>query len=1655
MAYLFPRNTVGFSTIESLLINSLEIQTQSSGGFKIYSNDPTTPLFTVDGITGTITTSGTLKVLGTAEFKETNISKTTQSLLELADNNATDTYDIGLMGQYNAGAGDVYTAAYRSGTDPARRWFFVNNVMATPPIFNLPGITTANFTGIVCNTTATNNGTVGAPAYAFYGDSDTGLYLITTNSLGITAGGVLGASITNTGAAIDIKFAVSATLYYGAQATLNDRVSVAGGGITTGSLTLQSSGLADKWVRYMSTNPAAAYSGTAFSYGAASHYFITNSAANYLISYTTENVTNADAPDYRHGSKVNLLTLNTSSISTTVPYKSAYNTNNAATPTYTFSTAPTTGIYQATANSLSFSATGTMVMDLYSTYITATQQIRAITGVLGTPAYSFTGATTTGLYRDAGLGIENVSFALGGVLAGKIVLNAGNNPQIQMGLGNLTYPPYAFGTTGAGIFSPQVGGATQGLVAIVSNGENVWTFKNRLGVTAMGAGNHQCLNTLDFIPNTTVLTARFDPTSSKIKTLCAQTASINGYNLIDSSVLLFYRFNNFAALGTDSSESTTKINATVIGPPATQTIVTDGTIVKKYVVDFASNNTPTAMYLSLTAYIANFAAIDTFTCAFWFKCTSAVSGDSTIVNFLNTTNGKNISINVLNGSDAIQVNVDSNAITALQFNTTGVAIKNGLWHHLVLLLGTGGNSLFIDGVELAYGVTLNYTSNGNGVPTADYSTNTLKDLTFNRITIGGKFDGVSFTNQYVGQLYSVYMSGAKLSDPQVAALYAEGSITTYSLDLTSLNVANIITTAQTIATDGTVGAPAYSFTSETSSGLYRIGAGNLGISILGANILSLNSTRLQNAGVYYSASGTIGAPAYSFTGDTVTGLYRIGANNLGISCGGVKQVDISTTKVAFTNQIILPNGSLANCAIQFAATAATGLIRDNSDNLILVSGGANVLQIGTSITSNTNFSMVASTQIYAANGTVGAPAYSFGSDTQSGWYRIGAANIGLALAGSLALDVNATRLKNFGYYYSADGAAATPAYTFTSDAKTGMYIIGGGNLGIAISGVNALDLNATRLQNAGIYYSANGSAASPAYTFTSDNQTGIYRSAANTIGISCANSLKLSIGPSLVTLTIPISIPDGSVASPSLQFTSSSQTGFYYGGTNSIGISAANTAVGTISSSAVTLNYPLVEAVGTANSPSYTFTGATTTGLYYSAANTALAVANVSNNTWLFSQLGSAHISLNPLTVRADGTNTAVAITSKKLIATSTQTLLNSIPVVEYNFTVTGALATDNSINKYTGATSGTVNSAVLTADSAGNGPLNSYGISLAAGAVNGIYTNVNMSEMSTATTLNITIMINFSNIAAGNCWIIYGNVNTPNTNYMRLYISAGVLNIVCVANSVTIIQATYSSLSINLWYRIEFLTTSTGNAMYINGSAVALSYAGGVGASNTQFPFNGMSDKSAIRTYVGGAVPNSYNSPACQIAYFAIIQTGTADTVAATYCEQVHELAVNKLIVSGYPYNSANTSALLNEGYYAVSSKAGQLQWDNSIQATPTSVTVSSSKDLVVPSLKMAGMMRYNFQVSAAATLNLTADRTGHYYSLTANTVTVTLPTGASQSGREFVFIWKGTPGSITINRSGSDTIGSDGTTSFVYSASTNTTFRLVYDGVSDWIFM
>jgi len=144
-------------------------------------------------------------------------------------------------------------------------------------------------------------------------------------------------------------------------------------------------------------------------------------------------------------------------------------------------------------------------------------------------------------------------------------------------------------------------------------------------------------------------------------------------------------------------------------------------------------------------------------------------------------------------------------------------------------------------------------------------------------------------------------------------LYAKGDTILGDAAGDTITITGTATFAQAVTlsgvlklADGTAGAPAYSFTDDTDCGLYRIGTNNLGLSVNSTKILDVGTTGLgvtgtvTPSGVVVGPVGAVGAPTYTFTGDTNCGIYRIGADNIGLTCAGSKVLDVSATGLGIT-----------------------------------------------------------------------------------------------------------------------------------------------------------------------------------------------------------------------------------------------------------------------------------------------------------------------------------------------------------------------------------------------------------------------------------------------------------------------------------------------------------------------------------------------------------------------------------------------------------------------------------------------------------------------------------------------------------------------------------------------------------------------------------
>ena len=83
--------------------------------------------------------------------------------------------------------------------------------------------------------------------------------------------------------------------------------------------------------------------------------------------------------------------------------------------------------------------------------------------------------------------------------------------------------------------------------------------------------------------------------------------------------------------------------------------------------------------------------------------------------------------------------------------------------------------------------------------------------------------------------------------------------------------------------------------------------------------------RIGNSNQYLTISGVVSAPAYSWASDNNTGLYRIGADNIGVAANGAKVLDIATTGLTVTGAFASSNG-VSSTLTTDASSSTTGSI---------------------------------------------------------------------------------------------------------------------------------------------------------------------------------------------------------------------------------------------------------------------------------------------------------------------------------------------------------------------------------------------------------------------------------------------------------------------------------------------------------------------------------------------------------------------------------------------------------------------------------------------------------------------------------------------------------------------------------------------------------
>ena len=132
-----------------------------------------------------------------------------------------------------------------------------------------------------------------------------------------------------------------------------------------------------------------------------------------------------------------------------------------------------------------------------------------------------------------------------------------------------------------------------------------------------------------------------------------------------------------------------------------------------------------------------------------------------------------------------------------------------------------------------------------------------------------------------------------------------------------------------------------------------------------------------------------------------------------------------------------------------------------------------------------------------------------------------------------------------------NGTAGAPAYSFNSENNSGMYRSGAGSLSLSTVGIERLRVTNTPQVLSG----TQGTAAAPAWAYTAATGTGIYAPLTTALGFSAngTEQFRITSGNQLISMF------NGSAAAPNYTWNTSTTSGFYMPAASTLGFSTAST----------------------------------------------------------------------------------------------------------------------------------------------------------------------------------------------------------------------------------------------------------------------------------------------------------------------------------------------------------------------------------------------------------------------------------------------------------------------------------------------------------------
>lgn len=163
---------------------------------------------------------------------------------------------------------------------------------------------------------------------------------------------------------------------------------------------------------------------------------------------------------------------------------------------------------------------------------------------------------------------------------------------------------------------------------------------------------------------------------------------------------------------------------------------------------------------------------------------------------------------------------------------------------------------------------------------------------------------------------------------------------------------------------------------------------------------------------------------------------------------------------------------------------------------------------------------------------------------------------------SVRADLNNNIAAAFTNHSGATPPSTTYAYQWYVDTASNELKIrnGANNAYLTVGDVTAANLGLTPLSGAtftGAMQFTSGTAAAPGITFSSDTDTGLLRSAANTLQFTLGGTAPFTFTSTAFATTVPITFADGTAGAPSITNTGDTNCGLFFPSADKVGVSAS------------------------------------------------------------------------------------------------------------------------------------------------------------------------------------------------------------------------------------------------------------------------------------------------------------------------------------------------------------------------------------------------------------------------------------------------------------------------------------------------------------------